>query len=217
MPDGTSRLRCKGKELFHFMGTSTFAEYCVVAEISVAKVNPAASTEAICLLGCGISTGYGAALNTAKVQPGEPFCKLLPLLKIVSHIFVQYWNPMKVPSLFQCNLHTKFYRGSNKCIYELRFTHCLNALCRTSCLSKFKHFISKLQSNVLLIPGSTCAVWGMGAVGLAVLMGCKAAGATKLIAIDLNPEKEKAAREFGATEFINPKDLPGEEACCTFF
>ena len=48
-------------------------------------------------------------------------------------------------------------------------------------------------------------------MGLAVLMGCKAAGATKLIAIDLNPEKEKAAREFGATEFINPKDLPGEE------
>ena len=74
MPDGTSRLRCKGQQLFHFMGTSTFAEYCVVAEISVAKVNPAASTDAVCLLGCGISTGYGAAINTAKVQSGQYFC-----------------------------------------------------------------------------------------------------------------------------------------------
>lgn len=123
MPDGTSRLKCKGQTLYHFMGTSTFAEYCVVAEISVAKVNPAVNSAAACLLGCGISTGYGAALNTAKVTPG-----------------------------------------------------------------------------------STCAVWGMGAVGLAVLMGCKAAGATTLIALDLNNDKEKVAREFGATHFINPKD-----------
>ena len=53
------------------MGTSTFAEYCVVAEISVAKVNPAAASEAVCLLGCGVSTGYGAALKTADVQSGK--------------------------------------------------------------------------------------------------------------------------------------------------
>jgi S-(hydroxymethyl)glutathione dehydrogenase/alcohol dehydrogenase len=71
MPDGTSRLRCKGQEVAHFMGTSTFAEYCVIAEISCAKINPAARTDAACLLGCGISTGYGAALNTAKVEPSE--------------------------------------------------------------------------------------------------------------------------------------------------
>lgn len=58
-----------------------------------------------------------------------------------------------------------------------------------------------------IFTGSTCAVWGMGAVGLAVLMGCKAAGASTLIAIDLNPDKEKVARQFGATVFINPKDL----------
>jgi len=128
MPDGTSRLRCKGQQLYHFMGTSTFAEYCVVAEISVAKVNPAAASEAVCLLGCGVSTGYGAALKTADVQSG-----------------------------------------------------------------------------------STCAVWGLGAVGLAVIMGCKTNGAKTIIGIDLNPEKEKVAREFGATHFINPKDL-GEKS-----
>jgi Zn-dependent alcohol dehydrogenase len=52
----------------------------------------------------------------------------------------------------------------------------------------------------------------MGAVGLAVIMGCKAAGATTLIAVDLNPEKEKVAREFGATHFVNPRDL-GECEC----
>lgn len=68
MPDGTSRFTCKGQSLFHFMGTSTFAEYTVVAEISVAKVNTAAPLDKVCLLGCGISTGYGAALNTADVE-----------------------------------------------------------------------------------------------------------------------------------------------------
>jgi S-(hydroxymethyl)glutathione dehydrogenase/alcohol dehydrogenase len=71
MPDGSSRLSCKGKSLHHFMGTSTFAEYTVVPEISVAKVNKEAPLEKVCLLGCGITTGVGAVLNTAKVQPGE--------------------------------------------------------------------------------------------------------------------------------------------------
>lgn len=67
MPDGTSRFTCKGKSLFHFMGTSTFTEYTVVAAISLAKVDKSAPLDKVCLLGCGISTGYGAALNTAKV------------------------------------------------------------------------------------------------------------------------------------------------------
>jgi S-(hydroxymethyl)glutathione dehydrogenase/alcohol dehydrogenase len=71
MPDGSSRLSCKGKSLHHFMGTSTFAEYTVVPEISVAKVNPKAPLEKVCLLGCGITTGVGAVLNTAKVQAGD--------------------------------------------------------------------------------------------------------------------------------------------------
>lgn len=123
MPDGTSRFTCKGKQLFHFMGTSTFSEYTVVAEVSVCKVNPQAPLDKVCLLGCGISTGYGAALNTAKVEPG-----------------------------------------------------------------------------------STCAVWGLGAVGLAVIMGCKKAGASKIIGIDINPDKFNVAKEFGATDCVNPKD-----------
>ena len=93
MPDGTSRFRCKGKELFHFMGCSTFAQYTVVAGVSVCAVNDKALGQSfplflpvlekfelkksdpfdkapqdkVCLLGCGISTGYGAVLNTAKV------------------------------------------------------------------------------------------------------------------------------------------------------
>lgn len=68
MPNGTSRFSCKGKSLFHFMGCSTFSEYTVVAEISLAKVHPKAPLDKVCLLGCGITTGYGAALNTAKVN-----------------------------------------------------------------------------------------------------------------------------------------------------
>ncbi|KAL8573175.1 hypothetical protein ACOMHN_036160 [Nucella lapillus] len=123
MPDGTRRFRCKGKELFHFMGTSTFSEYTVCAEISVAKIKPEANLERVCLLGCGISTGYGAALNTAKVEKG-----------------------------------------------------------------------------------SVCAVWGLGAVGLAVIMGCKAAGASRIIGVDINKDKFETAKKFGATEFINPME-----------
>ncbi|XP_072051113.1 alcohol dehydrogenase class-3-like [Amphiura filiformis] len=124
MPDGTSRFTCKGKELAHFMGTSTFSEFTVVPEIAVAKVAESAPLDKVCLLGCGISTGYGAVMNTAKVEAG-----------------------------------------------------------------------------------STCAVWGLGAVGLAVIMGCKVVGASRIIAIDINPAKAEVAKQFGATEFFNPKDL----------
>jgi len=124
MPDGTSRFTCKGQTLFHFMGCSTFSEYTVVADISVAKVDEAAPLDKVCLLGCGITTGYGAALNTAGVEAG-----------------------------------------------------------------------------------STCAVWGVGAVGLAVIMGCKAAGATTIIAVDINNGKADLAKQFGATEFLNPKEF----------
>ncbi|WP_428309960.1 S-(hydroxymethyl)glutathione dehydrogenase/class III alcohol dehydrogenase [Hydrocarboniphaga sp.] len=71
MPDGTSRFSIKGKPILHYMGTSTFSEYTVMPEISVAKINPKAPLEKVCLLGCGITTGIGAVLNTAKVQPGD--------------------------------------------------------------------------------------------------------------------------------------------------
>lgn len=70
MPDGTSRFSLDGKPLLHYMGTSTFSEYTVLPEISLAKINPAAPLEKVCLLGCGITTGIGAVLNTAKVEPG---------------------------------------------------------------------------------------------------------------------------------------------------
>ncbi|XP_060068601.1 alcohol dehydrogenase class-3-like isoform X1 [Ylistrum balloti] len=123
MPDGTSRFTCKGKTLFHFMGCSSFSQYTVVAEISVSKVVPEAPLDKVCLLGCGISTGYGAALNTAGVEPG-----------------------------------------------------------------------------------STCAVWGLGAVGLAVMMGCRKAGASRIIGIDINPAKFELGKQFGMTEGVNPKD-----------
>lgn len=124
MPDGTSRFSCKGKVLSHFMGCSTFSEYTVVAEISICKINEKAPLDKVCLLGCGIPTGYGAALNTAGVEAG-----------------------------------------------------------------------------------STTAVWGLGAVGLAVIAGCKKAGASRIIGIDINPGKFEIAKQFGATEFVNPKDV----------
>ena len=113
--------------VYHFMGVSSFSEYTVVAEISLCKVSQLAPLDRICLLGCGVSTGYGAALNTAGVEPG-----------------------------------------------------------------------------------STCAIWGLGAVGLATAMGCREAGAKRIIGIDLNSEKFENAKLFGCTEFLNPKELPSD-------
>ncbi len=70
MPDGTSRFSADGKTVYHYMGTSTFSEYTVLPEIAVAKISKEAPLEKVCLLGCGITTGIGAVLNTAKVEPG---------------------------------------------------------------------------------------------------------------------------------------------------
>ncbi|XP_075400983.1 alcohol dehydrogenase E chain [Tenrec ecaudatus] len=124
MQDGTVRFACKGKPIHHFLGTSTFAEYTVVDEISVAKIDPAAPLEKVCLIGCGFSTGYGSAVNVAKVSKG-----------------------------------------------------------------------------------STCAVFGLGGVGLCVIMGCKAAGAARIIGVDINKDKFAKAKEVGATECISPRDF----------
>ncbi|KAL5280221.1 ADH5 family protein [Megaselia abdita] len=126
MPDGTSRFTCKGKQIYHFMGCSTFSEYTVVADVSVTKIDEKAPLEKVCLIGCGIPTGYGAALNTAGVEEG-----------------------------------------------------------------------------------SICAVWGLGAVGLAAVMGCRAAGAKKIYGVDINPSKFDLAKQFGCTDFVNPKDHEG--------
>jgi len=127
MPDGTTRLTYVGKPLLHFMGTSTFSEFTTLPEIAVAKIRKDAPLDKVGLLGCGITTGYGAVLNVAKVEPG-----------------------------------------------------------------------------------SSCAIWGLGCVGLAVAMGCKKAGATRIIGVDTNPSKFEIAKKFGVTEFVNPKDHEGK-------
>jgi Zn-dependent alcohol dehydrogenase len=123
MPDETTRFTDKdGKPLLHFMGTSTFSEYTVVPEIAVVKIREDAPLEKVCLLACGVTTGFNAVQNTA-------------------------------------------------CVEE----------------------------------GSTVAVLGLGAVGLAVIEGAVAAKAARIIAIDINEDKFALAREFGATDCVNPK------------
>ncbi|XP_060134453.1 alcohol dehydrogenase 1B isoform X3 [Zootoca vivipara] len=124
MPDGTSRFTYKGQQVHTFASTSTFTEYTVVHESSVVKIDAAAPPEKVCLIGCGFSTGYGAAINSAKVEPG-----------------------------------------------------------------------------------STCAVFGLGGVGLSTVMGCKAAGASQIIGVDINKDKFPKAKEMGATECVNPLDF----------
>ena len=122
MPDGTTRFSYNGEPVYHYMGCSTFSEYTVVAEVSLAKVDPAANPEHVCLLGCGVTTGIGAVHNTAKVQSGD-----------------------------------------------------------------------------------SVAVFGLGAIGLAVIQGAKQAGAGRIIAIDTNPAKFELARSMGATDCVDPK------------
>ncbi len=125
MPDGTSRFSMNGKPILHYMGCSTFSEYTVLPEISLAKINPAAPLEKVCLLGCGITTGIGAVLNTAKVEAG-----------------------------------------------------------------------------------ATVAVFGMGGIGLSVVQGAVMAKASRIVCVDMNPDKFEMAKLLGATDFINPKDYP---------
>ncbi|MEG4944160.1 S-(hydroxymethyl)glutathione dehydrogenase/class III alcohol dehydrogenase [Microcoleus sp. F4-D5] len=71
MPDGTSRFSLDGQTLYHYMGTSTFANYTVLPEIAVAKIREDAPFDKVCLIGCGVTTGIGAVINTAKVEPGS--------------------------------------------------------------------------------------------------------------------------------------------------
>ena len=71
MPDGSSRFSKDGQTIYHYMGTSTFSEYTVLPEISIAKVSKEAPLDKVCLLGCGITTGIGAVLNTARAEPGS--------------------------------------------------------------------------------------------------------------------------------------------------
>jgi S-(hydroxymethyl)glutathione dehydrogenase/alcohol dehydrogenase len=130
MPDGSSRFSIGGKSIYHYMGTSTFSQYTVVPEIALAKINPAAPLDKVCLLGCGITTGIGAVLNTANVEVG-----------------------------------------------------------------------------------ATVGVFGLGGIGLSVIQGAVMAGAKRIIAIDINPEKFEMARQFGATDCVNPTeyDMPVQD------
>ena len=123
MPDGTSRFSYQGQPVYHYMGCSTFSEYTVLPEVSVAVIPKEAPLDKVCLLGCGVTTGIGAVLNTAKVEAG-----------------------------------------------------------------------------------ATVAIFGLGGIGLAAIIGAKMANASRIIAIDINPAKEAVARELGATDFVNPKE-----------
>ena len=71
MPDGTSRFSMNGDQLYHYMGTSTFSNYTVLPEIAVAKIRSDAPFDKVCYIGCGVTTGLGAVMNTAKVEPGS--------------------------------------------------------------------------------------------------------------------------------------------------
>lgn len=119
LPDGTTRLSRDGEPIRHFMGTSTFAEYAVLPEIALAKVSPEAPPDRACLFACGLSTGLGAAMFTAKVEPG-----------------------------------------------------------------------------------TTCAVFGAGMVGLGAVAGCRLQGAERIICIDLSEERLGLATGQGATDAI---------------
>ena len=123
MPDGTSRFSYKGKQILHYMGTSTFSEYTVLPEISVAKISKEAPLSKASVMGCAVPTGMGAVRNTAKVESG-----------------------------------------------------------------------------------ATVAVFGLGAVGMAVIQGAVMNGASRIIGIDINPSKFLLAKALGATECLNPKD-----------
>ena len=123
MPDGTSRFSIGGKPIHHYMGCSTFANYTVLPEIALAKIREDAPFDKVCYIGCGVTTGIGAVINTAKVEPG---------------------------------------------------------------------------ANVV--------VFGLGGIGLNVVQGARMVGANMIVGVDLNPEREALARQFGMTHFVNPKD-----------
>lgn len=124
MPDGTSRFSKDGEVIYHYMGCSTFSEYTVLPEVSLAKISKEAPLKEVCLLGCGVTTGLGAVTNTADVQEGD-----------------------------------------------------------------------------------TVAVFGLGGIGLSVIIGARMAKAGRIIAIDINEEKFDIAKELGATDVVNPKNF----------
>ncbi|SCB34816.1 S-(hydroxymethyl)glutathione dehydrogenase/class III alcohol dehydrogenase [Cupriavidus alkaliphilus] len=122
MPDETSRFSAGGRPIYHYMGTSTFSNYTVVPEIALAKIREDAPFDTVCYIGCGVTTGLGAVIFTARVEAG---------------------------------------------------------------------------ANVV--------VFGLGGIGLNVIQGARLVGAGKIIGVDINPAREAIARQYGMTDFINPK------------
>jgi S-(hydroxymethyl)glutathione dehydrogenase/alcohol dehydrogenase len=127
MPDGTSRFSYKGEKILHYMGCSTFSNYTVLPEIALAKVRKDAPFDKICYIGCGVTTGIGAVMFTAKVEPN-----------------------------------------------------------------------------------TSCVVFGLGGIGLNVIQGLKLIGARQIVGVDTNPAKADMARQFGMTDFVNPKEIKGD-------
>ena len=124
MPDGTTRFSYKGQPIYHYMGCSTFSNFTVLPEIAVAKIRPDAPFDTSCYIGCGVTTGVGAVVNTAKVEVG-----------------------------------------------------------------------------------ATVIVFGLGGIGLNVIQGAKLAGAGRIVGVDINPDREAWGRQFGMTDFVNPRDV----------
>jgi S-(hydroxymethyl)glutathione dehydrogenase/alcohol dehydrogenase len=120
MPDGSSRFKVGDQDVLHYMGCSTFSNYTVLPEIALAKIREDAPFDKVCYIGCGVTTGIGAVIYTAEVEPG-----------------------------------------------------------------------------------STVAVFGLGGIGLNVIQGARMIGASRIIGVDLNPEREALGRQFGMTDFVN--------------
>ncbi len=127
MPDGSSRFSLNGQPILHYMGCSTFSNYTVLPEIALAKIREDAPFDKVCYIGCGVTTGIGAVIFTAKVEAG-----------------------------------------------------------------------------------TNCVVFGLGGIGLNVIQGLKLVGANMIVGVDVNPEREKLARQFGMTHFVNPKNIEGD-------
>ena len=127
MPDGTSRFCYKGRMIHHYMGCSTFSNFTVLPEIAVAKIRTDAPFEKACYIGCGVTTGVGAVINTARVESG-----------------------------------------------------------------------------------ASAIVFGLGGIGLNVVQGLRLVGASKIIGVDLNDDKEAWGRRFGMTHFVNPRKVTGD-------
>ncbi|ELK23267.1 Alcohol dehydrogenase 4 [Myotis davidii] len=211
MTDGTSRFTCKGKPIYHFANTSTFSEYTVIREISVAKIDAAAPLEKVCLISCGFSTGYGAAINTAKVTPGST-CAVFGLGGVGLSV-VMGCKAAGAARIIGVDINKdKFEKakqvGATECISPQDFKKPIHEVLKEMSGGGVDFSFEVVgRLDTMVTPGSTCAVFGLGGVGLSVVMGCKAAGAARIIGVDINKDKFEKAKQVGATECISPQDF----------